>query len=162
MKKALLIITTLTMLLTTTTVASGSQVDGSNQSGAFITEDGILVRGDTRIDCGSFARLVEQYEETQTTDPYAQSELQQAKGALQECEAYGFSASDGGVSDEEGATTPKHSTPDSQEFFDDEVVPNIDSQKALPDTGGPVRHLLLLVSVLFLGSVASLGLLYRR
>lgn len=90
MRKALLLITTLTMLLTTTTAASGSQVQDSNQSDAFITEDGVLVRGDTRIDCRSFARLVEQYEETQTTDPYTQSELQQANDALQECEATAF------------------------------------------------------------------------
>jgi hypothetical protein len=94
MKKLLLLIITLATLLATSTPAFGLQVRDPNPSDAFITEDGILVRGDTQIDCRSFARLVKQYKETGTTDPYPPSELQQATNALQECKANGFSASD--------------------------------------------------------------------
>ena len=104
-KRATAVAVTLAMLLMSLTVApvaSAQIVAEDLAKGAppppqyALAADGTLtIDGDVVVDCPSFSRFTEQYGDAPPSDPYLQSELEEAQSALEDCQRAGFSPSGG-------------------------------------------------------------------
>ena len=114
-KTVALAATMLALVVAVATTAFGSQSENSNapSSNTYITRSGVLVEGDTQVDCRGFDQAVEQYKNAQPANSEVGPELKQAKEALRYCKDHGYKSTE----DLQSKSSPvKGSLPDTGGF----------------------------------------------